>query len=103
MKRNMRDDAHAEQGKAGGRAYGNKLISLLVCINGHRIGYVEKAMRVIIQNLLNKLFMNGASEWGPEEEAYDFRTVAFAVDLCLMRRLRQVRIITESGDPATDL
>jgi hypothetical protein len=47
--------------------------------------------------------MNGASAWGRKEEAYNFRTPTFAIELCMMRRLRSVRVIVDSGDPAEDL
>lgn len=60
-------------------------------------------MRILIENLESGLFMNATSEWGPRDEAYDFRTAAFAIDLCMMRGLRKVRIIVDSGDPGTDM
>jgi len=60
-------------------------------------------MMVFIQNLENNLFMNSVSQWAPEREAYDFRTPAFAIDLCMMRRMRGVRIVIDMGDPAENI
>jgi hypothetical protein len=60
-------------------------------------------MRVFIKDLQTGLFMNAASEWAANEEAYVFRSPTFAVDLCVMRRLRKVRIILDLGDPTEDI
>jgi hypothetical protein len=60
-------------------------------------------MKVFIQNVRNALYMNGASQWGEKEEAYDFRTSSCAIDLCIMRRLRNVRVIVDLGNPADDV
>jgi hypothetical protein len=47
--------------------------------------------------------MDAASQWGATKEAYDFRTPGFAIDLCIMRRLRNVRVIVESEIPGEDV
>jgi hypothetical protein len=47
--------------------------------------------------------MGVASHWGSRKEAYDFRTPAFAIDFCIMHRLRNVRIIVDVGDPANSI
>ena len=60
-------------------------------------------MDIFIQNLESGLFLDAASQWGPRERAYDFRTAAFAIDLCILRRLRKVRVIINSGNPETDI
>jgi hypothetical protein len=60
-------------------------------------------MRVFIQNLENGGFMNAVSQWGREEEAYDFRTPAFAIDLCMMRGLQDVRVIVNWGEPERNI
>ena len=59
-------------------------------------------MTVLIENEENGLYMNAASLWASKEEAYDFHTPALAIELCMMRRLRNVRIIVDLGDPADD-
>jgi hypothetical protein len=59
-------------------------------------------MRILIENLENGLFMDSVSEWGPKEEGYDFQTPGLAIELCLIRRLRNVRIIIETGELAND-
>ena len=59
-------------------------------------------MAVLIENQKNRLYMNAASLWASKEEAYDFHTPALAIELCMMRRLRNVRIIVNLGDPADD-
>ena len=59
-------------------------------------------MTVLIENQENGLYMNAASLWASKEEAYDFHTPALAIELCMMRRLRNVRIIVNLGDPADD-
>jgi hypothetical protein len=56
-------------------------------------------MTVFIQNLATNLFLNMGSTWGPMEEAYEFRTPAFAVDYCMMQGLREVRVIVNWGNP----
>ena len=60
-------------------------------------------MRVLIENMENRKYMNALSEWGPKHEAYDFRTPAFAIDICVMRSLRKVRIVLDTGDPKNDV
>ena len=55
---------------------------------------------MFVQNLETGLFMDATSIWGPEGAAYNFRTPSFAIELCIMRRLRNVRVIVDSGDPA---
>ena len=56
-----------------------------------------------IENIEDGRFMGVASHWGPRKEAYDFRTPAFAIDFCIMHRLRNVRIIVDVGDPANSI
>ena len=56
-------------------------------------------MTVFIQDLRSKLFLNAASGWEAKGEAYDFRTPGSAIDLCMMRGLREVRVIVNWGDP----
>jgi hypothetical protein len=57
-------------------------------------------MLVLIENVNDGRYMGVASHWGPRNNAYDFRTPAFAIDFCVMHRLRNVRIIVDLGDPA---
>ena len=59
-------------------------------------------MPVLIENPENGLYMNVASRWAAKAEAYDFRTPSLAIELCMMRRLRNVRIIVDVGDAAND-
>ena len=59
-------------------------------------------MPVLIENPENGLYMNVASRWASKAEAYDFRTPTLAIELCMMRRLRNVRIIVDLGDPEND-
>ena len=56
-------------------------------------------MTVFIQKLGSKLFINAGSAWEAESEAYDVRTPGFAIDFCMMRALREVRVIVNWGDP----
>jgi hypothetical protein len=60
-------------------------------------------MRIFLKNLQDGLFMNTASQWGPKDEAYDFKSPSFAIDFCVMHKLRSVGIIIDSGDPARDI
>jgi hypothetical protein len=60
-------------------------------------------MVVLIENLKDGRYMGVASHWGPKNDAYDFRTPAFAIDFCIMHRLRNVRIIVDVGDPANSI
>jgi hypothetical protein len=58
---------------------------------------------IFIENLEDGRRMDAASHWGSKEEAYDFRTPEFAIEFCIMRRLRNVRIIVDMGDPANNI
>ena len=60
-------------------------------------------MLILIENLKNGRYMDVAGHWGPINEAYDFRTPAFAIDFCIMHRMREVRIIVNVGDPANSI
>ena len=60
-------------------------------------------MRVLIKNPKSGLYLNAASQWAAKVEAYDFHTPAFAVEICMMRRLRKVHILVDTGDPANDI
>lgn len=59
-------------------------------------------MPVLIENPENGLYMNVASRWAAKADAYDFRTPSLAIELCMMRRLRNVRIIVDVGDAANN-
>ena len=52
-------------------------------------------MKVYIQRREDGKYLNGASGWHTKEEAYEFRSPGDAIEYCLARPLREVRIVLE--------
>ena len=69
----------------------------------HEIYSLTNDMLIVIENPKNGQYLGVVGHWGSIDEAYDFRTPAFAIDFCIMHRLREVRIIVNVGDPANSI
>jgi hypothetical protein len=60
-------------------------------------------MKILVENLENRLYMDAGSQWVTLSQAYSFVSIALAVEICMLRGLRNVRIIIDTGDPEHDV